>query len=144
MIQEMDKAPKEPEPGIDIDPADASPAQKGLASRTIQSRTFQRIHQQALRSLESSTSSNPTSPLLSPNTSMEGRLVYSPALTPSSTYFVILLFFPKTIKRKGQSISRILYYSPSLVKKNVCRIVVLVLTQVRFFEIGFQKNTCTE
>lgn len=88
MIQEMDKAPKEPEPGIDIDPADASPAQKGLASRTIQSRTFQRIHQQALRSLESSASSNPTSPLLSPNTSMEGRLVYSPALTqhPSSTF----------------------------------------------------------
>ena len=81
MIQEMDKAPKEPEPGIDIDPADASPAQKGLASRTIQSRTFQRIHQQARRSLESSASSNPTSPLLSPNTSMEGRLVYSPALT---------------------------------------------------------------
>ncbi|XP_046456521.1 PDZ and LIM domain protein Zasp-like isoform X5 [Daphnia pulex] len=73
MIQEMDKAPKEPEPGIDIDPADASPAQKGLASRTIQSRTFQRIHQQALRSLESSASSNPTSPLLSPNTSMEDR-----------------------------------------------------------------------
>lgn len=74
MIQEMDKAPKEPEPGIDIDPADASPAQKGLASRTIQSRTFQRIHQQALRSLETSSSSNPTSPILSPNTSMEGRL----------------------------------------------------------------------
>ncbi|KAK4010874.1 hypothetical protein OUZ56_020000 [Daphnia magna] len=73
MIQEMDKAPKEPEPGIDIDPADASPAQKGLASRTIQSRTFQRIHQQALRSLETSSSSNPTSPILSPNTSMEER-----------------------------------------------------------------------
>ncbi|KAI9558921.1 hypothetical protein GHT06_015710 [Daphnia sinensis] len=73
MIQEMAKEPKEPEPGIDIDPADASPAQKGLASRTIQSRTFQRIHQQALRSLETSSSSNPTSPILSPNTSMEER-----------------------------------------------------------------------
>lgn len=45
MVQDMDRAPREPEPGIDIDPADASPAQKGLASRTIQSRTFQRIQQ---------------------------------------------------------------------------------------------------
>lgn len=70
MIQEMDRAPREPEPGIDIDPVDASPAQKGLASRTIQSRTFQRIHEQAVRSLEAS---SPTSPILSPNTSMEGR-----------------------------------------------------------------------
>ena len=139
MIQEMDKAPKEPEPGIDIDPADASPAQKGLASRTIQSRTFQRIHQQALRSLESSASSNPTSPLLSPNTSMEGRLVYSPALTPLHLFCNFI--FPKK-KRKGQSISRILQF-PFSCKKKMCRIVVLLLTQVRFFEIGF-KNTCTE
>ena len=98
MIQEMDKAPKEPEPGIDIDPADASPAQKGLASRTIQSRTFQRIHQQALRSLESSASSNPTSPLLSPNTSMEGRLVYSPALTPLHLFCNFI--FPKKKKKR--------------------------------------------
>ncbi len=75
MVQEIDRAPREPEPGIDIDPADASPAQKGLgglASRTIQSRTFQRIHQQAVRSLEATT---PTSPILSPNTSMEGRFI---------------------------------------------------------------------
>ena len=45
MLQELEKAPREPEPGIDIDPADASPAQKGLASRTIQSRAFRRIQE---------------------------------------------------------------------------------------------------
>lgn len=47
MLQEMEKAPREPEPGIDIDPADASPAQKGLGANpsTIQSRAFQRIQQ---------------------------------------------------------------------------------------------------
>lgn len=77
MVQEIDRAPREPEPGIDIDPADASPAQKGLASRTIQSRTFQRIHQQAVRSLEAST---PTSPNPSLNSSMEGRFHYLIAL----------------------------------------------------------------
>lgn len=64
MVQEIDRAPREPEPGIDIDPVDASPAQKGLASRTIQSRAFQRIHQQTVRSLEAS-----SSPILSPNSS---------------------------------------------------------------------------
>ena len=117
MIQEMDKAPKEPEPGIDIDPADASPAQKGLASRTIQSRTFQRIHQQALRSLESSASSNPTSPLLSPNTSMEGRLVYSPALTPLHLFCNFI--FPKKKKEKANLFPGS-YNSPSLVKKKKC------------------------
>lgn len=52
MVQDMDRAPREPEPGIDIDPADASPAQKGLASRTIQSRTFQRIAQQTNNNVE--------------------------------------------------------------------------------------------
>lgn len=48
MLQELERAPREPEPGIDIDPADASPAQKGLASRTIQSRAFRRIQEQTV------------------------------------------------------------------------------------------------
>lgn len=43
MIQEMDRMPKEPEPGIDIDPVEASPAQKGFSSRIIQSRAFRKL-----------------------------------------------------------------------------------------------------
>ena len=43
MVLDMDRQPKEPEPGIDIDPAEASSLQKGLSSRSIQSRTFQRL-----------------------------------------------------------------------------------------------------
>jgi len=45
MLQEMARQPKEAEPGIDIDPADASPAQKGLLGRNIQSRTFKRLQE---------------------------------------------------------------------------------------------------
>lgn len=67
MLQEMERAPREPEPGIDIDPADASPAQKGLGaaargdstSFVIQSRAFQRIQQ---LTNDSSSSSSPTQP----------------------------------------------------------------------------------
>ena len=43
MVLDMDRQPKEPELGIDIDPAEASSLQKGLGSRSIQSRTFQRL-----------------------------------------------------------------------------------------------------
>ena len=43
MVQDLDRQPREPEPGIDIDPAEASPIQKGLSSRSIQSRTFRRL-----------------------------------------------------------------------------------------------------
>lgn len=102
MVQELDRAPREPEPGIDIDPADASPAQKGLgglASRTIQSRTFQRIHQQAVRSLEQTTT--PTSPiLLSPNTSMEGR-------SHSGPRFSLIRFSQFNFPRIKKLISRV-------------------------------------
>ena len=66
MVQDMDRAPREPEPGIDIDPADASPAQKGLASRTIQSRTFQRIAQQTNNNVEQQIKS-PLSPKTNPS-----------------------------------------------------------------------------
>jgi len=59
MLQELERAPREPEPGIDIDPADASPAQKGLASRTIQSRAFRRIQEQTVP-LESPDVKSPT------------------------------------------------------------------------------------
>jgi len=45
MLQEMALQPKEAEPGIDIDPADASPAQKGLLGRDTQSRAFRRLQE---------------------------------------------------------------------------------------------------
>ena len=79
MVLDMDRAPREPEPGIDIDPADASPAQKGLASRTIQSRTFQRIAQQTTSGLDESAASKaspinePSKTSVSPTGGQHGR-----------------------------------------------------------------------
>ena len=43
MVQDLDRQPKEPEPGIDIDPAEATSSQKGLSSRSIQSRSFRML-----------------------------------------------------------------------------------------------------